>query len=125
MVSSAIHVHAAANPDVIILLLNMLVGFSLEKRATVSHDELSKLRVAHISWTVNWLLRLISWFVITKSEQTSVILNDLAEGTLSHAGFNGARSSPATPDIQGVGGIRKTAGGIRQGHKGGFDCPFR
>ncbi len=67
---------------VAILLINMLVGYSFEMRRKISPEELSRLRVAHIFWTINWLLWLLSWFVIEKSDQASIILNDLGAFSL-------------------------------------------
>src|SRR5258707_5899020 len=60
-----------------ILLVNLLIMFSFEKYGSVSVEESTKIRVAHIFWTANWLLWLLSWFALSNSMVlTTIILND-------------------------------------------------
>src|SRR5262249_40961003 len=67
---------------VVILLINLLVAFSFDKLRRESPGELDKLLVAHIVWTINWFLWLLSWLVIDRSEQTAIVLNDLGAFSL-------------------------------------------
>lgn len=63
---------------VVILSVNLLVGFSFEKQQNLPPDKRSSIRIAHIFWTATWLLWLLSWFVLIKgAEESSVLLNDL------------------------------------------------
>jgi hypothetical protein len=62
----------------VILLVNLVIAFCFEKCRSVSAEELSKIRVTHIFWTVNWLLWLLSWFALANNmTRTTVILNDV------------------------------------------------
>jgi hypothetical protein len=62
----------------VILFVNLVVGFSFKKYGQVPNEELSKVQVAHFFWTANWLLWLLSWFAIAYGQsQAAVILNDL------------------------------------------------
>lgn len=80
----------------LILVLNLLVEFTLQRRGSIPAEELSAIRLGHRLWTANWLAWLLSWYLIYNGyEKTSIVLEDLGGFFLISAAisiFSGANA---------------------------------